>query len=134
LDEFLTYARLTMSALYPGRNLESVVLVFGENCQMNLFVPPVPASQLPTSHSPDFRSVTWYGVPYRFSALQAGVVKLLWEAWESGSPEVSQEYLLENAGSQSARVVDLFKGHPSCAAGGMISHVGRGVYRLAEPA
>lgn len=129
LDALLAYNREVARALYPSRPLLSVILVF-QDAQMNLLVPEAGG----TSHSPDFKSVNWFGSAYTFTPTQAAIVGALWAAWESGSPDVGGEYLLAVAGSNSKKLADLFKGHPAMAPGGMISHVGRAVYRLAEPA
>lgn len=38
-------------------------------------------------HSNDFISVTWAGVNYTFNDTQAGIVKILWAAWENHTPQ-----------------------------------------------
>lgn len=84
------------------------------------------------AHSDDFRSVRWFGETYSFSAQQAACIKILWDNWEQGTPDVSGEYLLETCDSSSARVTDLFKRHK--AWGAMIASGGsKGTYRLQEP-
>lgn len=47
------------------------------------------------AHSPDFRSVEWYGTQYHFTAAQAKVVQVLWSAWEAKAPDVGDETLLQ---------------------------------------
>ena len=64
-------------------------------------------------HSSDFRSVVWFGDAFDFTATQAACVKVLWENWENGTSEVSQETVLYIAGSVATRLVDLFKKHPA---------------------
>jgi len=85
-------------------------------------------------HSPDFRSVVWFGESYSFTANQAACVKILWDAWKNGTPEVSGAHLLEAADVQdSAQRIDLvFRGNP---AWGALVVPGRtkGTYRLKEP-
>jgi hypothetical protein len=89
---------------------------------------------LPARHSKDFRSVHWYGCDYSFSPTQAACVKVLWEAWENGTPELGQATILEHpeVEAESERLIDVFKGHP---AWGKMIVKGRtaGAYRLAEP-
>jgi hypothetical protein len=97
----------------------------------------VPAVGRPPSrlahHSLDFRSVHWFGQDHTFTASQAACVKVLWEAWEQGHPEVSQLAVLVEVEKASERLVDLFKGHP--AWGTMIVRgKTKGAYRLKEPA
>lgn len=59
--------------------------------------------------SPDFRSIHWDGHPYKFTELQAAVVKVLWEAWESGLPELAQETLRTAAHVDTDRLSELFR-------------------------
>jgi hypothetical protein len=62
-------------------------------------------------HSPDFRSVYWYGTAYGpFTPTQAAVISILWEAWENGTPDVGGDYLMERAGSDRSdqRVASVF--------------------------
>lgn len=66
-------------------------------------------------HSKDFRSVHWFGKDFTFTAIQAAVVGVLWAAWEHDVPDVGDATLLMEAGSDSKRLVDLFKGHPAWA-------------------
>ena len=73
---------------------------------------PMPAV-FENSHSPDFASVRWNGHLYALAAKQRRVVKVLWDAFEQGSPCVSGDYLLEVAGAASPRVADLFKRSPA---------------------
>jgi hypothetical protein len=91
----------------------------------------------PVTHSDDYRSVVWHGVPYSFTPAQAACVKPLWAAWESGAAELGQEKILESwnyrkdseAGTYQTRLVDLFRGHK--AWGVMIVPGGsKGSYRL----
>jgi hypothetical protein len=85
------------------------------------------------AHSPDFRSVNWFGTIYSFTANQAAVVRVLWEAWEAGTPEVGDETLLRAVDEEAPpdRLANLFRGHP--AWGAMIVTGGsKGSRRLAE--
>lgn len=59
-------------------------------------------------HSSDFRQIVWKGVSYSLTAMQSGIVELLFENYTNGTPEVGQTYLLEHAGSQSNRLEHLF--------------------------
>ena len=54
-------------------------------------------------HAPDFQMVVWDGGRYYFSHKQRLVIKRLWEAWESGRPEVDQATLLRAANSECLR-------------------------------
>ena len=84
------------------------------------------------AHSDDFRSVRWYGTTYALTGSQAQVVKLLWQAWENGTPDVSGAALLEAADASSERLRDLFPRHAGW--GTMIVSGGtRGTYRLSKP-
>ena len=88
------------------------------------------------AHSEDFRCVNWYGKVYSFTPGQAGVVRLLWQAWESGVPSCSSLAITDAAGGDSSRVRDIFKVtgavmHP--AFGTMICKRGRDMYFLHIP-
>lgn len=84
------------------------------------------------AHSDDFRSICWFGTEYTFTGPQAACVKLLWEHWERGTPEVSKSELLDATESSGERVSDVFKRSP---AWGKIIVGGekKGNYRLREP-
>ena len=66
-------------------------------------------------HSDDFRSVLWEPdqEPFSFKPVPARCVKVLWEHAVRGTPDVGQATILEAADSASARLIDLFKGHPA---------------------
>lgn len=86
----------------------------------------------PTRHSIDFRSVHWFGNDYNFTPNQAAAVKILWAAWENGTPDIGGDTLATNVESESRRARDIFKGHP--AFGSMIkAGQTKGTYRLVEP-
>lgn len=90
-------------------------------------------------HSPDFRSVRWGGTLHSFTAIQAVVVKVLWNAFFAGTPEVSQTYLMEQTGTASdmPRLRDVFRSADGChAAWGTMIVKGetKGSYRLQLPA
>ena len=86
-------------------------------------------------HSTDFRSVWWCGQDYTFTPNQAACVKLLWENWERGTPDVGEQTILEFIDSNQDRLRDIFvKGeHP--AWGTMIKPGDtKGAFRLAKSA
>lgn len=93
---------------------------------------PTPAPS-EVAHSDDFRSVRWHGRNSSFTPTQAACVKLLWQAWEQGVPDVVGPRLLDVAGSECVRVSDIFRAHP--AWGSLIARGGsRGTFRLLDPA
>lgn len=65
----------------------------------------------PARHSPDFRSVHWFGNDYSFTATQAACVGVLWREWEDGTPDVGDATLLEAVDSRTGRIVDVFRGN-----------------------
>ena len=85
-------------------------------------------------HSPDFHSVNWFGTEYTFTPNQAACVKLLWEAWDQGTPEVGGDYLIETADIQSSskRMDTVFREHPAWATM-IVPGEKKGNYRLAKP-
>ncbi len=52
-------------------------------------------------HSIDYRSVSWNGQKFKFTKLQAACVKVLWAAYEDGTPMMAGDTVLEEA--ESAR-------------------------------
>jgi len=94
---------------------------------------PSRANQSAT-HSDDFHSVIWFGTRYDFNATQSQVVRVLWENWEKGTPDVGKERLLEAIDPESRRdrVDTVFRGNPAWKT--MIVPASRkGNYRLNEP-
>lgn len=126
-------ANAVVKRIYPICDAEKVTIHMsnGKKLTLPVYVVLVDQRRQDARHSPDFRSVQWFGTSYTFTPGQAAVVKILWEAWENGTPEVGGDYLVENAGLQSSRLSDLFRGHPAWDK--MLVQGGeRGVYRLAE--
>jgi hypothetical protein len=82
-------------------------------------------------HSPDFRSVHWFGTDYTFTANQAACVKTLWQAWKNGTPGVGKETLLSDADARTERVDHIFRDNPAWKT--MICASAKGVYRLCPP-
>src|SRR5262249_8972013 len=85
----------------------------------------------PARHSPDFRSVVWFGEYHSFTKGQAAVVSILWLTWVVGVPDVGQETLLEKTELETPRLAKVFAGH---AAWGTMIVPGetKGSFRLAE--
>lgn len=97
--------------------------------------PPAPPTHSPSApaHSPDFRSVNWFGTVYSFTGNQAAAVRVLWEAWEAGAPDVGDETLLSAVDPEAppAKLAYVFNKHPAwgtlIVAGGS-----KGAHRLAS--
>lgn len=89
------------------------------------------------SHSPDFRSVRWFGTSYEFNPAQAHAVRVLWGAWEQGGLSVGQERIAEEIGSSAGRyrLLDTFRsrGVTHEAFRAMIQRAGKGAYKLVPP-
>ena len=88
------------------------------------------------AHSLDFASVTWFGRSYSFTPTQRRIVAVLWNAWESCTPDIGEQSLLTEADSESPTLKAVFGKHP--AYGTMIcrssQHGGRpGCFRLVQP-
>lgn len=87
-------------------------------------------------HSDDFRTVNWYGTEYIFTFTQAECVRVLWEEWARGTPEVSEVTIQSKMGRRCGRLRDVFKKsnngtHP--AWGTMICRGTKGAFRLKKP-
>lgn len=76
----------------------------------------------------DFAEVTLGGRTYMLGPIQAKVVRILYEAAESGSPWRHGKRVLAEAGSSSTRIADLFKTQPEWRR--LIQSDRRGKYRL----
>lgn len=73
-----------------------------------------PVELPPARHSPDFRSVHWFGTEYGFTTTQAAIVQVLWKNWKQGTPDVSDAHLLVEPGvRESSRLVDIFRKSPA---------------------
>lgn len=136
-DEVLDAARAcARERAGQGMALSHVVVVVSGpdgRTRRRVFRPPTPPA--PVRHGPDYRSVYWFGTAHPpFTALQAAVVKILWEAWENGTPDVGDAYLLEEAGSAASAgsVANVFQGHPAWTT--MISSRQKGSHYLHAPA
>lgn len=80
-----------------------------------------------------WRQITWPGVgTFALNAAQARVVAVLLLAWEEGRPDVSQRVLLREAGTDCARLGDLFRHVPGWERL-VVPGEAPGDYRLAEP-
>jgi hypothetical protein len=90
-------------------------------------------------HSPDYRSVVWAGEPYEFTPPQACVVKVLWDAWEKGTPSIGDVFLLESIDRQSPppRLDHVFRNgkrtpHPAWSTM-IVAGQTKGTHRLSDP-
>lgn len=66
-------------------------------------------NQADAEHSPDFRSVNWFGTQFSFTPTQAACIKVLWEAWEKGTPEIGQDRVILEADSHNKRLAQVFR-------------------------
>jgi hypothetical protein len=137
LQDLLERIRDYCAAVAPGSVPLRLRIDFSDGQKIMHPIPPGSAGQQsrklpPARHGADFRSIHWFGSDYSFSPTQAACVRVLWEAWEDGIPDVGQAAILEAAGSETERLRSLFVGHP---AWGVLIVVGggKGTYRLAQP-
>jgi hypothetical protein len=79
----------------------------------------------------DFRCVNWNGKQYRFNQNQAVCVKILWENWKRGTPEVGGDYLLEKADVSYDRMSLLFRNNAAWKDSFIVAVPGKkNLYRL----
>lgn len=129
-DRIVRLLRLVLRRLDRIERRPSVVV---NTVPMATPLTAVPAAPVQARHSPDYRTVHWCGVEHHFTPNQAAVVKNLWDAWESGTPEMSQAALLEAANSQQNRLSHVFRNHKGLlhmAWDTMIVSPRKGIYRL----
>ena len=60
-------------------------------------------------HSPDYRSVMFKDRHYTFTSNAAQAVQLLHEQYLNGTPEIGKDYILEELGTPSERLRDIFQ-------------------------
>jgi len=63
------------------------------------------------AHNDDFTSVNINGDHYTFTVPQSKVIRLLYEAWKDGFPDVESVRLLQVSGSDSNRLKNVFSRH-----------------------
>ncbi len=79
----------------------------------------------------DCSTCLWNGKEYTFGIMQANVIKLLWQARESGDPWRYGKVLLAQTGSSSDRIRSLFSHNPYWRA--LIISDKKGKYKLNLP-
>jgi hypothetical protein len=83
-------------------------------------------------HSSDYRSILWNGETYPLTPAQAAIVRILDDNRVNKTPDVGQDYLLEEAGVRSSRLEHLFKDSPLWRTL-IVSGRSRGTFRLKIP-
>ena len=142
LEFWLSVTLRVFRLLYPLRRAVKVTVEFNEGDPFSTALPPFfrksrssgndsEDNKPSCAHSPDFASVNWNGTVYKFTKIQRIVVRELWQAKENGTPELSQEYLLETAESNSAKLSDLFQ-HNAAWGTVIVPGESRGSYQLGE--
>jgi hypothetical protein len=82
----------------------------------------------------DYRSVSWYGTPYGFTATQAACVKVLFEHYKHGVFDVGEQTILTAVDSSQTRLASVFDNGKHPAWKTMIQPGStKGTVRLAEP-
>ena len=79
---------------------------------------------------PTFRNVRINGTEYRFGDIQAKILRLLYNAGASGNPWQNGKQILQEAGSESYTLANVFKRNPAWKR--LIVSDGRGRYRASE--
>ena len=82
------------------------------------------------AHNSDFRSVKFAGVQYSLTPNQARVVGILWQAYDAGCPSIGFATIQEQAGIESQRMRDIFKGHQLTFKAIISEGEKRGTFRL----
>ncbi len=86
----------------------------------------------PSRHSPGFGSLRWGNSYYTFTASQARIVAMLFQAYLEQVPDVRQETLLAAAGSEGRKIANLFRDHP-CWNVLIVPGPLKGLFRLQPP-
>ncbi len=119
-------------SIHPsGRWLKDMLALRDVSVSESQRLPIEDSAETQQTHSPDFRSVNWFGTQHEFTSMQAACIKVLWEAWENGTPAVGDSTVLETADSDSERLPLVFRDHE--AWGTMIvDGQTKGTHRLAD--
>lgn len=83
-----------------------------------------------TTFDPAFRHVTYRGKKFAFGVMQALIVRKLYEAAVAGDPWQHGKQLLQDVGSESFNLRNIFSRQPNWR--DLITSDGRGLYRLHE--
>ena len=79
-------------------------------------------------HSDDYTSISWQGEGYILTNRQAKVVKILHKEYLNGTPDVGENYILEQLGTPDSDLKDTFKKSPLWQT--LIISKKKGTYRL----
>ncbi len=60
-----------------------------------------------SAKGPDFRCVRIAGIEHTLSFREAQIVKILWEAHENGTPDVSKDYIIDKVCGPDSKIVTL---------------------------
>ena len=132
-DLLQRHAKTTLGVLEEQIIGQGAMAAAGELPQDGLLTLAISRVVVPSGnflHSPDFRSVVWKGDLMHFSPGQAAAIEVLFDAYNSGSPEVGQGHVLESTGSEAHRLRDLFKRSPAWETL-IVRGEGKGTFRLA---
>jgi transposase InsO family protein len=110
---------------------DSEVTRFEEEFGLSHHSSDAPPGSRQLQHTADFSEVIANGRPFRFRGVQATIVRHLHDSAVQGKPWVSGKQLLRDAGSQSTRLLDVFKRHPNWR--DLIESDGCGAYCLKLP-
>jgi hypothetical protein len=115
-------------AIAPAADGGDAIAQVGDDVEHS---PDPSAEEQANAHAVDFRSVQWNSRKYTFTPTQAAVVKILWQHYDSGTPEVGGDTLLAEADSDATQLRQVFR--KSEAWGEMIVQGSRkGIFRLAD--
>ncbi len=90
-------------------------------------------------YEPGRRSLRYRGQQYALTSAQDEAMRVLWEAWKKGQPDVHQDFIAEQRRTAgflgSKRLRDIFKGKGKALWGTLIVQGnGKGMFRLSIPA
>lgn len=122
-----------VAKIHPGNRPERIKILLADGSKIDLKFPavfqPKPQAKPGIKHSIDFRSLSVNGQVYSFTPTQAAIVRLLVEAHENGTPDVSGDTLLEHCNSTSSQIKDVFRNNDAWGTL-IVPGVSKGTYRL----
>jgi len=71
---------------------------------------PAPTGAIFRPLTEDFITIEWEGRRFELPRMAAAAVKVLYQAWKSGAPEMPQQAVLKRIKSKNSRLHDVFRG------------------------
>jgi hypothetical protein len=92
-----------------GKQKVSVVIITDDGTARGRPIGFVTPWDMLLTHSDDFQDIKWQGQSFGLSPRQADVVRLLYRAYENGTPQLSDKYICTELHTSASRLRDTFR-------------------------